>query len=62
MGNYVPFLLDDWVGVGSLVSLFPRLYGVVSIKLALVKKCYVWVDSSVSWEVSMSRLCFLFWG
>lgn len=30
--NPVRFLLDDWVGIGPLVSLFQRLFRVVSNK------------------------------
>lgn len=37
----VHFLYDDWVGVGSLLVLSPRVFRVVSNKESSVRECYV---------------------
>lgn len=40
-GSRVQFWLDDWMGMGSLSVLFPRVFRVASNKALVVKDCYV---------------------
>ena len=38
---------DDWVGVGPLRLLFPRIFRVVSNKEASVKECFVSLECGI---------------
>ena len=51
----VIFWLDDWVGVGSLCELLPRIFRAVSIKESVVSDCYEMRDDSMVWDVSFRR-------
>ena len=57
-GERVRFWFDDWVGVGPLQFLYPRVFRVVSNKECSVKElkeCYVWVGNTMSWDSSSRR-------
>ena len=57
-GERVRFWFDDWVGVGPLQFLYPRVFRVVSNKECSVKElkeCYVWVGNMMSWDISVRR-------
>ena len=52
--------MDDWVGVGPLFELFPRLFGVVLNKDFAVSDCYEVREGGTVWNVSFRRgLCLL---
>ena len=54
-GDGVRFWFYDWVGVGPLCFLYPRVSKVVSNKECCVKECYVWDEDVLSWDVSIRR-------
>ena len=41
VGSRVRFWVDEWVGVGTLCVLFPRLFHLASNNLSRVSDCYV---------------------
>lgn len=49
--NKVRFWLDDWLGAGPLLRVFPRFFRLASNKWSCVKDCYVGEDGSMSWVV-----------
>lgn len=50
------FWVDDWLGVGLLFQLFPRIFKVMSNKKSSIKDCYEGGRGFVSWEVSFRRV------
>lgn len=54
-GDGVRFWYDDWMAVGPLCLLFPKVFRVVSSKESSVKKWYVLDGNVVSWDVSVRR-------
>lgn len=51
----VHFVLDDWMGVGLLHILIPRVFWIAPNKESSFKNRYVWYGDGVSWEVSVKR-------
>lgn len=51
----VRFWVNDWLGMGPLSGLFPRLFRMVFDKNSLVKVCYIPNGSRVSCDVSFRR-------
>lgn len=62
-GRSVRFWLDNWVGVGPLCRLFPKLFRLSVNKEASVSDCYEMRNGSIVWRVSFIRsLKLLEWG
>lgn len=51
----VRFWFDDWMGVGPLSILFPRVFRIPSNKESSIRDHCVWHGDEVSWEVSLRR-------
>ena len=54
-GVSVRFWFDDWVGVESLGSLFPRLFRVVSNKQSSVHECNSCEGDRIVWRIPLRR-------
>lgn len=46
-GGFI-FLIDEWVEVGPLYVLYPRMSRVVSKREFTINDCYVWMGSGLS--------------
>lgn len=55
MGNRVHFWVDDWLSVGPLSFLFPRLFRVAINRRAWVNKCFKEPKGFVAWVVPFRR-------
>ena len=54
-GQAVRFWLDDWVGIGSLYGLFPRLFRLAVNKESSVSDCFEVRNECLVWGVSFRR-------